>query len=72
MHLPSSPRSFAVVLEIDAMFKIAAAAIVALVVCSACLTKEELDCWYDDMCLTAHAATMPPPPASDTVLHGSR
>lgn len=54
------------------MFKIAAAAIVTLVVCSACLTKEELDCWYDDMCLTAYAATMPPPPASDTALHGSR
>ena len=54
------------------MLRFAAAAIVALVVCSACLTKEELDCWYDDMCLTVHAATTLPQPASDAGLHGFR
>jgi hypothetical protein len=44
LHLPASPRSFAVVLKIDAMLKTAAAAIVALVVCSACVPQEDLEC----------------------------
>lgn len=54
------------------MLKIAAAAIVALVVCSACLTKEDLECWYDDMCLDMHAAATPAAPASGADLNGSR
>lgn len=34
------------------MIKITAACLVAVLLCSGCiLTKEDLDCWYDDMCL---------------------
>jgi hypothetical protein len=34
------------------MTRIAAAALAALLLCSGCmLTKEDLDCWYDDMCM---------------------
>jgi hypothetical protein len=72
LHLSQSPRSFAVVWEIDTMLKIAAAAILALVACSACLTDEDLECWYDDMCMTMHADTKPPAPASGAGLHESR
>lgn len=32
------------------MKKIAAACVFAALLCSACLTKEDLDCWYDDWC----------------------
>lgn len=59
------------------MFKIAAASILALVACSACLTKEDLECWYDDMCMTMDAAAMdaaatPAAPASGANLKASR
>jgi hypothetical protein len=34
------------------MIRAAAVCLAALVLCSACiLTKEDLDCWYDDMCI---------------------
>ena len=72
MDLSQSPPSFAVVWEIDTMLKIAAAAILALVACPACLTDEDLECWYDDMCMTMHADTKPPAPASGANLHESR
>jgi len=62
----------AVVWEIDTMFKIAAASILALVACSACLTDEDLECWYDDMCMTMHADTQPPAPASVVSLNEPR
>ncbi len=33
------------------MLKAAAACLAAVLLCSGCiLTKEDLDCWYDDMC----------------------
>lgn len=33
------------------MIKTATACLAAILLCSGCiLTKEELDCWYDDMC----------------------
>ncbi len=32
------------------MKKIAAASLAALMLCGACLTKEDLDCWYEDWC----------------------
>lgn len=54
------------------MFKIAAASILALVACSACLTKEDLECWYDDMCMTMDAAATPAAPASGANLKASR
>ena len=54
------------------MLKIAAAAILALVACSACLTDEDLECWYDDMCMTMHADTKPPAPASGVSLNEPR
>jgi hypothetical protein len=54
------------------MLKIAAAAILALVACSACLTDEDLECWYDDMCMTMHADTQPPAPASGVSLNEPR
>jgi len=35
------------------MTKAAAACLAALMLCTGCiLTKEDLDCWYDDMCLS--------------------
>lgn len=42
------------------MFRIAAACIGALLLCTACLTKEELGCWYEDMCLSSTSG----PPAT--------
>lgn len=39
------------------MFKIAAAGLAAVLLCSGCLlTKEDLDCWYDDMCIATNSA----------------
>lgn len=33
------------------MIKTAAACLAALLLCTACiLTKEDIDCWYDDVC----------------------
>lgn len=52
------------------MIKTAAACLAALLLCAACLTKEELDCWYDDVCLSSGAydpsagAYLPPPDTS--------
>ncbi|HOZ29110.1 MAG TPA: hypothetical protein PLH23_18555 [Hyphomonadaceae bacterium] len=46
------------------MFKIAAACLTAALLCSGCLlTKEDLDCWYDDMCMAANGAN--PAPSHD-------
>jgi hypothetical protein len=49
------------------MIKIAAICLAAVTLCAACLTKEDLDCWYDDMCKDfSGAAGMPaPPPPTD-------
>jgi hypothetical protein len=38
------------------MIKAAAACLAALLLCSACLTAEDLECWYDDMCQDFAAA----------------
>ncbi len=39
------------------MIKIAAARLVAAMLCSgSILTKEDLDCWYEDSCMTANGA----------------
>ena len=38
------------------MLRIAAACLAAVMLCTACLTKEDLDCWYDDMCMNIGAA----------------
>lgn len=38
------------------MIRTAAACLAALLLCSACLTDEDLECWYDDMCLAMDAA----------------
>jgi hypothetical protein len=36
------------------MTKAVAACLAALVLCAGCiLTEEDLDCWYDDMCVVA-------------------
>lgn len=46
------------------MFKTAVACLAAIMLCSGCiLTKEDLDCWYDDMCLTL-APTIEPTSAN--------
>jgi hypothetical protein len=47
------------------MIKTAAICLAALVLCSACiLTKEDIDCWYEDMCmsLAGDAPSVAPPP----------
>lgn len=52
------------------MFRIAATCLGALLLCAGCLTKEELGCWYDDMCLSS---TSGPPAAhlgADTPVSG--
>jgi hypothetical protein len=60
-------------LKIEVMRKTAAAAILGLAVCAACLTPEDLECRDDDMCLAVHADTRRPPvPASGTSLNESR
>ncbi len=50
------------------MIKTAAVALAALLLCSGCLTKEDLDCWYEDMCLSLDARANPltaaPPPVA--------
>ena len=43
------------------MTRIAAAALAALLLCSGCmLTKEDLDCWYDDMCMNVGGSAAKP------------
>ena len=35
------------------MIRVAAACLTAALLCTGCiLTEEDLDCWYDDMCMT--------------------
>ena len=48
------------------MFKTAVACLAAIMLCSGCiLTKEDLDCWYDDMCKDfAGAAAQQPAPSA--------
>lgn len=38
------------------MKKVVLACIGALLLCAACVTAEDLDCWYDDMCLSDASA----------------
>ena len=42
------------------MRKVAAACLAAMILCAACLTKEDLECWYDDMCMTIAGPTQSP------------
>ena len=43
------------------MIKAAAACLAAIMLCTGCiLTKEELDCWYDDMCLNIASQAQAP------------
>jgi len=47
------------------MVKTGAICLAALVLCSACIvTKEDIDCWYEDMCmnLADDAASVATPP----------
>lgn len=46
------------------MKKIAAACLAAAMLCAGCLTKEDLDCWYDDWCKDLADAGAAQPPAS--------
>jgi hypothetical protein len=53
------------------MFRIVAACLAAVVVCSGCLlTKEDLDCWYDDMCMAASGAKPAPTQEMQPALTG--
>lgn len=56
------------------MIKIAAACLAAATLCAGCLTKEELDCWYDDMCLSMNGppATSSPGAAPLLAAHGAQ
>ena len=45
------------------MVKIAVACLAAAMLCAGCLlTKEDLDCWYDDMCLAGDNGAAPAQP----------
>ena len=53
------------------MFRIVAACLAAVVVCSGCvLPKEDLDGWYDDMCMAASGAKPAPTQEMQPALTG--
>lgn len=55
------------------MFKIAVAGLAAILLCSGCLlTKEDLDCWYDDMCMAMNGAKPAPSTHDAQPVHAGR
>lgn len=59
------------------MIKIATACLAAALLCTGCiLTKEEIDCWYDDVCQNfsdaANTAAKPHAPRNVAPVHAGR
>jgi hypothetical protein len=53
------------------MLRLAAACVVAAMLCSGCiLTKEDIDCWYDDVCFSLTDGPAKAEPADAPALTG--